>query len=200
MSEGPWIETFTGKRFYPLSPRRGDVDIKDIAHALAYKCRYGGHSICFYSVAEHCVALACAVPREHAMAALLHDAAEAYLPDVFAPIKGHLAGFSDIERRVHDVIMEALWQPPGDLPPVVKECDKRILHNEREQLFPYSNNTWTIPGKPLKIRLPLWSPEAAEQEFLDMHWRLSLDPGDVERLEAAGNFRASRGRWSCLLV
>jgi len=198
MSEGPWIETFTGKRFYPLSPRRGDVDIKDIAHALAHKCRYGGHSLWFYSVAEHCVALAVAVPREHAMAALLHDAAEAYLPDVFAPIKGHLNGFSDIEQRVHDVIMQALWQPPGDLPPVVKEYDKRILHDEKERLFPYSEKAWDIPGKPLGIHLPLWSPEEAEHEFLRMHFRLSLSPEDVERMEAAHDYRA--GGWPCLLL
>ena len=50
-----WIQTYTGKKFFPLAARPADVDIRDIAHALAMKCRFNGHCRVFYSVAEHSI-------------------------------------------------------------------------------------------------------------------------------------------------
>ena len=50
---GDWMQTYSGKRYYPVDPRIEDVDINDIAHALSHLCRYGGHCSRFYSVAEH---------------------------------------------------------------------------------------------------------------------------------------------------
>jgi 5'-deoxynucleotidase YfbR-like HD superfamily hydrolase len=43
-----WIQTFTGKQFYPLDIREDDIDIVDIAHSLSMQCRYSGHSEKFY--------------------------------------------------------------------------------------------------------------------------------------------------------
>lgn len=54
-SRGDWMQTYTGRRFYPLDPRSDEIDPADIAHALSLLCRYGGHVDRFYSVAEHCV-------------------------------------------------------------------------------------------------------------------------------------------------
>jgi hypothetical protein len=84
---GDWMQTFTGRAFYPLDPRPEDIDPVDIAHALSLICRYGGHSSRFYSVAEHCVLMSHAVAPEHALWALLHDATEAYLGDMIRPLK-----------------------------------------------------------------------------------------------------------------
>src|SRR4029077_4249720 len=50
-----WMQTYSGRKFYPLHPRAEDVELADVAHGLAMTCRYGGHSRLFYSVAEHCV-------------------------------------------------------------------------------------------------------------------------------------------------
>lgn len=47
---GDWIQTYTGKKFYPLDPRPEDICIEDIAHALSNTCRYNGHSRTFYCV------------------------------------------------------------------------------------------------------------------------------------------------------
>ncbi len=49
--KGEWIQTYTGKQFWPLDPRPEDIDIEDIAHALALTCRFNGHCDYFYSVA-----------------------------------------------------------------------------------------------------------------------------------------------------
>lgn len=45
---GEWMQTFTGRVFYPLDPRPEDIDPLDIAHALSMLCRYGGHTSVFY--------------------------------------------------------------------------------------------------------------------------------------------------------
>jgi len=38
-----WMQTYTGKRFYPLDPKPELIYLRDIAHALALQCRFGGH-------------------------------------------------------------------------------------------------------------------------------------------------------------
>ena len=50
-----WIQTFTGKRMYPLDPKPEDICIEDIAHALSNICRFTGHTKKFYSVGEHSI-------------------------------------------------------------------------------------------------------------------------------------------------
>jgi len=46
---GNWLQTAGGRAFFPLDPRPEDVDILDIAHALSFVCRFGGHCLNFYS-------------------------------------------------------------------------------------------------------------------------------------------------------
>jgi uncharacterized protein len=84
---GDWIQTYTGKQFWPLSPLPEDIVIEDIAHALSMQCRFGGHVRTFYSVAQHSVHVSLLVEPQYALWGLLHDAAEAYLVDLPRPIK-----------------------------------------------------------------------------------------------------------------
>ena len=51
------LATYTRKVFDLLNPKPEMVCIEDIAHSLAYQCRYTGHTRQFYSVAQHCFAL-----------------------------------------------------------------------------------------------------------------------------------------------
>ena len=51
--KGDWLSTYTGKQFYPLDPREEDVDINDIVHSLSQQARFNGHSVKFYSIAQH---------------------------------------------------------------------------------------------------------------------------------------------------
>lgn len=44
-SRGDWMQTYTGKRFYPRSPRTDEIDDVDIAHALSLLCRYTASDI-----------------------------------------------------------------------------------------------------------------------------------------------------------
>ena len=76
-----WMQTLTGKKFYPLNPTLDSIDIIDIAGALSKMCRFGGHCNKFYSISEHCWHLSYKASPPNRLAALMHDASEAYLVD-----------------------------------------------------------------------------------------------------------------------
>src|SRR4030043_1424578 len=104
---GTWSQTYTGKKFWSLDPKPEEVDIKDIAHSLAFQCRFNGHTIPFYSIAQHSVLVSKIVPPEQALAGLFHDAAEAYTGDIVAPLKKFLPPvFKEIEKAIEEVIFE----------------------------------------------------------------------------------------------
>lgn len=166
---GDWMQTFGGRQFWPLDPRSDEVFIGDIAHALAQQCRYGGHTRRFYSVAEHCVLLARALPATHRLWALLHDASEAYLVDVPRPVKGDLGGYREIERCVMRVICERFGLP-WCMPDAVHAADNRILVDEFAQAMapmPVPIETTALAGvEPLGVTLRFWRPDEAEYWFL----------------------------------
>lgn len=164
MRHGDWIHTFSGGRFWPMDPHAEDVEIVDIAHSLAMQCRFAGHCIRFYSVAEHCVLLSRVVPPLHALWALLHDASEAYLVDVPRPVKPYLTGYREAEA----LVMMAVCRRFGldyAMPQAVHEADWRILGDERANLSPCVAE-WSDPPRPLGVELQFWPPERAEVEFL----------------------------------
>ena len=163
---GDWMQTFTGAQFFPMDPRPEDIDPRDIAHALSLLCRYGGHVTRFYSVAEHCVLMAGAVPREDALAALLHDATEAYVVDVPRPLKRYLPEYRRIEDTVWQAIAERFGVNPI-LPASVHDADSRILLAERAALMTPTDYDWSVPGNPLSVVIGAWSPYHAEKAYLN---------------------------------
>ncbi|PZP60531.1 MAG: hypothetical protein DI604_31170 [Delftia acidovorans] len=164
---GDFIQTYTGRKFWPMDPRADEVFIEDIAHALALQCRYAGHCLRFYSVAEHSVLMARHLLTTHgrtaAIYALLHDASEAYLVDVPRPVKPHLLGYAEAEGRVSDAVFARFRLTPA-LPQSVKDADNAILANEIENMMPMD---WQkrLPPK-LDTNLHYWTPGRAEVEFL----------------------------------
>ncbi|QMV19664.1 HD family hydrolase [Granulicella sp. 5B5] len=100
------IRTWTGKLIDLASPRIEDIDIYDIAHALAYINRFTGHTRASYTVAEHSVLCsACGAP-EDALEKLMHDATEAYLGDVSSPLKSLLTEYQLLERRWMELVRQ----------------------------------------------------------------------------------------------
>ena len=160
------MQTFSGRLFYPLDPRPDEIDMGDIAHSLSLLCRYGGHVDRFYSVAEHCVLLSEAVAPEHALAALLHDATEAYAVDVPRPLKRQLAGYREIEEQVWYAIAYRFSLDLA-LPVEVKDADNRILLTERDALMSRTVHPWSQDGlAPLPVTITGWSPPDAEARYL----------------------------------
>lgn len=135
------IMTGRGEYFDLLNPVPEMVNIKDIAFALSRVCRFGGHCISFYSVAQHS-ALACrlAAPQLK-LEALLHDASEAYLGDVPQPLKRLLPDYREIERSVSRIIRQA-FRLPLDESPEVKAIDRRLLALEAASLMHENAMQW----------------------------------------------------------
>jgi hypothetical protein len=162
---GDWMQTFSGHRFFPLDPRPDEISALDIAHALSLLCRYGGHVDRFYSVAEHSVLMSEAVAPEHALAALLHDATEAYVVDVPRPLKRCLPDYRAIEASVWGAIC-LRFRLAGDLPAEVKDADTRILLTERDALMSRTRYLWAQDDlEPLPVTITGWPPDEAEARF-----------------------------------
>jgi hypothetical protein len=165
---GDWMQTFTGRAFYPLDPRAEEIDPLDIAHGLSMLCRYGGHTTQFYSVAEHCVLMSRAVAPEHALWALLHDATEAYVGDVIRPLKHSLPEYCAIEDRLALVIAERFGIDP-QCPAEVKLADTRILLDERAAVLGKAPLFWhpSVEAlEPLGVEIQAWSPAEAQEQYL----------------------------------
>jgi len=170
-----WIMTYTGKKFYPLNPKIEDIDIKDIAHALSLKCRYTGHCNVFYSVAQHSYLASLLRDRELALSALMHDASEAYLPDVARPIKPYLIGFRKIENRILKLIFKK-FDLEYPIPNAIKYADGRLCIAEAKQLG-FDISEWELATKyqPYNINIFPVGPEKAKELFMRRFDELNTD-------------------------
>lgn len=155
----------SGRLFDPFAPQ-GPYDIgREIAPALSKICRFTGHVSDFYSVAQHSILVSELCDREHALAGLLHDASEAYLADIAAPLKRHPAfgAYLAVEHRVQADIMQAHGLA-AELPQTVLDADLLALAMEARDLMPPGivlpvNPGWTKPIVP-------WAPNVAEALFV----------------------------------
>lgn len=195
------IETFTGRFVDVLNPKPETIVMDDIAHALAMTCRYGGHISKFYSVAEHCVLVTRLVKwmlehddtphtadykRVQMANALLHDASEAYLGDVVAPLKYALregmmphdknVGYDSLTERMDVAVFEALGAPRLKISPLIQICDLWALKIEATHLTHTGGANWRWPGqlpcgghppRGMDFREMGQSPFAARQQFVN---------------------------------
>ncbi|WP_411386959.1 phosphohydrolase [Pseudomonas sp. MPB03] len=178
-----WIFTHTGKRFDLFEPDADMIDPRDIAHSLAHLCRFNGHTREFYSVAQHSCLVADLVPAEHKLAALLHDATEAYLGDMTRPLKEWMPYY----RGFEDVIWGRVCERFGleiDLPSSVHQADLIALATERRDLIPPDPATWDclVGIEPAPERIRPWSPTEAR---LTYHQRLMDQLAIEHRRKAA---------------
>lgn len=161
----PWIQTFTGKQFFPLAPRPDDLDIRDIAHSLAMQCRFNGHCTQFYSVAQHSVLVSRILPVDLALWGLLHDAAEAYLSDLPRPVKMQMPSFVQAEEQLLEIIA-ARYGLQCPMPQPVKEADDILLATELRDLMAPVPHPWRIEARPLAERIEPVAWNRAESLFL----------------------------------
>ena len=182
-----WIETFTGLHFEFLDPKDEQIHIRDIAHSLAFTCRYTGHSSRFYSVAEH--SLFVSYLAADPLAGLLHDASEAYITDIASPIKPHLANYKELE----DMIMGRIANKFGFKYPLdgdIKDCDATQLKTEAKYLLKSGGNPWAhlYPTRRAHGIKPIcMAPEEAEKAFLERFY-------EVENVSDSGNWPYNQDR------
>lgn len=130
----PTIQTFGGQYFDFRDPYVHNFDIEEIAHALSNICRFTGHVHSFYSVAQHSVLVSHLVPTEYRKQGLLHDAHEAYVGDMAAPLKMLLPRYREIERRC-EIALRNAFNVPMQFHPCVKQADLQALQTERLSLM-----------------------------------------------------------------
>jgi hypothetical protein len=173
-----WISTFTGKKFYLLQPRLKDIDIRDIAHSLAYQCRWTGHTKYHYSIAQHSWYCSFIGPEDEAFDRLMHDGSEAYMGDMNRPLK-HFTQAGPAYRAQETVVQNSIAVKYGLAlvqPPSVHYADNLLLYAEKEQLIA-GNHRWKIKwgtgGVSARVKITRWTPEKAEKKFLERFKELS---------------------------
>lgn len=169
---GTSIETYTGKYVDYLDPRPEDICIEDIARGLAYTARFAGQSTRLYTVAEHSVRVMQRVPTKLQLAALLHDAHEAYMCDWPTPLKNAVGPrvFDDIAFDLDMAIARHFDFCVVDfVTHEVKAADRYMLRREAATLK-YSHGRgdhWGNYDHYVPLAGICWEPDEAERRFLD---------------------------------
>jgi len=178
-----WIQTYTGKRFNLLDPDIDSIDIEDIAHALSMQCRYTGHTLVFYSVAEHSVHVSRITDSSDSLWGLLHDASEAYLGDVASPLKhsGLMQGYIALEERVQAAICQKFGLPLT-MPKSVKLADETLLATEKRDIMAMNGNDWGLTVKAMPNTIQPVPANVAKSIFLNRFDILRLRNGDKDRI------------------
>lgn len=152
-----YLFTFTGKRINPEKPKPSDICIEDIAHALSYTNRYGGHRKNPISVAQHSIIVANQVLRisgswSEAKAALLHDATEAYLCDLVSSVKALLPEYKKLEAKWARQIEKALNFKTKDMK-LLERIDKQDVLKIEETAECESNMyKWLFKQSPETVK------------------------------------------------
>jgi uncharacterized protein len=170
-----FIETYTGRAFFPLAPRVEDVTVIDVAHHLSNQNRYSGATEFYYSTAQHCCLLYDYVEQVlkgsplDCFQILHHDDAETYLVDMPRPVKQHMPQFRIWDRNIQMCVRSAIGIGDVPIPPWQDDLDSRIIVDERAQVMSESDNDWQHDLEPLGIEIKPWLPVIAEQNFLMRH-------------------------------
>ncbi|MEO1278743.1 MAG: hypothetical protein AAFV77_07305 [Planctomycetota bacterium] len=145
------IQLWSGRGFNLANPNPAEVFDCDIAHSLGNICRFTGHTLRNYTVAEHCVRMFWlasnpelmgwtkeATSPELRLACLVHDAHEAYCGDMSAPMKRVVGReWSKVEARISLAVRTALGCDGfhGSVWDDVHEFDMVMLRAERKAMM-----------------------------------------------------------------
>lgn len=180
MDRGPAVTTATGKAFYPFDPRAEEVEIQHIAASLSTRARFTGSTRQFYSVAQHSALVADYMERPHRLWGLLHDAAEAYLPDVVSQMKprtyledldGSLVKFKTIEKRIMRAVCQHFGLPEEE-PAGLKKVDVSVLLAEARDMLPTREVGWWPDGDPIQEFVYPLGPRASKILFLSRYYEI----------------------------
>jgi uncharacterized protein len=155
------LVTHSGRVLDYFFPQSESICIEDIAVGLSREFRFANQTYEAYSVAQHSVLVGSLVPPVLALEALLHDATEAYMKDIPAPLKKKLKDYQIIENNLMQVIA-ATFQIKYPFPEKIKIADHEALKFEWDML--------------METRKPdyCWSPRYARMAFLKRYEEIQL--------------------------
>lgn len=185
----PFMLTCTGRE-HPLAGHPVHLDenaprIEEIAHALAQINRFTGHAVRPYSVAEHSLLVCDIVASQglsvHAqMAALLHDAHEAYTGDVSTPIKHALGAQWHRFEQIHEAMVQRAFcirTAAAAFRQSIKRADLIALATERRDLMPRIDGSapWAVIDTPGAEVQPLADTHLMAEHRTACTWHRHLD-------------------------
>lgn len=188
-----WTQSYSSKVITPRYLKADQVTFPDLGHALAQRIRFCGQlREMGYSVAQHVSIGAELIAAPFALAFLLHDCGETYLPDIPSPLKPYLRVrlddgsdilWTELEAQHADAIFEALnlrsIRPLIDSPEV-KAMDLAMLMTEKRDLASPEPQPWGIDVEPLSYRITsCWEPEFAEATFNRLFAKLTAPVGSA---------------------
>lgn len=149
------------------------VDIDDITRSVSRQPRYLGHTVSPYTVAQHSVAMAKlakvkGLSEDTQLAALMHDAAEAYCGDLPHPLKKVLPKYQEIVEQVEEIIAKKYdyAYPHTD---AVAELDREMYLFERRgvaaTLSVQAENVDPPPEPVMEQLTDTWDHKKARRNF-----------------------------------
>lgn len=177
---GYYIRTNSARKLYFDHVDEHDYSIEDIAHALAARVRWTGHvkrvNGRFISIGQHCCIVHDIVSKlpgctpGRLRQALIHDAAEAYMPDFPSPLKWWMRSLGNdelfkLENRVDEAICKHFAiQFPWDKE--IKAADMIALATENRDFMPDGSVERNFMPPPMRKRIVLWGVERTMREYL----------------------------------
>lgn len=184
-----WLQTLKGRVFYLEDMTRNVFDPMEVATSLAGIARFTRHTRWTYSVAQHSVLVARrpTASRLLRLAALLHDASEAFTGDMTAPVKAYLrsrgdVAFDELEDTIGQWIFK-LHEIPIYLADIVKHEDMRALATEARDLMAEPSRPWIKLVNPWDDKISPWTEDYARDAWLEMY---ETETGGLEILESKG--------------
>jgi len=170
--------------------RPEQIYIEDIAHALSNMCRYGGHCLFHYSVAQHSVLCSYeeGTPEEQ-FDFLMHDSPEYVMSDLIRPIKHRpeFKHYRDAEDKLQKIISKK-YNLKFPLSKRTHDVDNQVLIREiRELIIEQSEINLKSREEEISLRearkilrseklynctIEKISPEEAEELFLNRFYEL----------------------------
>lgn len=183
-----FVRTYSGRDVSLADPHFGTINIRDIACALSRINRFCGATRLPVNVADHSLNVVRYLALQRASAAvqllgLLHDAHEAYIGDITAPMRRQIKAMigHDVVEAIADRLDRAVWQAFGltrhlltmDIA-AVKLADQAVLAAEWRDLMegpaPFTGSAASFAIKPR-------NPDQAEIAFLKTFDLLKLALG-----------------------
>jgi len=105
------------------------------------------------------------------MLALLHDSAEAYLPDIPTPLKHNdsFAWFRHMESHIQDLVFRKFVRSYPDMCGSYADADREAFLIEWHSVMPPERrDLYELPKTGLVIPFVCWSPDESKSRFIRM--------------------------------
>lgn len=141
------VNSVSGLEIDLNNPNPDNINIDDIATGLSNTCRFGGQIRRHYSVAQHSLLVIFLAPVYLKRAALMHDAAEAYINDITKPQKILMGEpYAILEARFMDVIGKKYGITEEEIK-AVKPYDQQAYEIEHQHIRLNNDEAWNAIWK-----------------------------------------------------